>query len=682
MTTTETLTPSTLCVACQSVFRTDTVRSESGETAHHGLEALAARASKCHLCLTVFMSIDPEAYRNFRRGSNQESVGFAWISPIARDQARLKFRYVRPGGLEQGRESSNGSHSAVSLQSTDREGDATLVVELILMNPKYAVEPGVRTIDARSVSTASSESFDLARQWIQDCTFNHMKCSVSEINAAWKPTHLLDVTVRGAKSAPGIKLVDGMFLDPLSEYVTLSHCWGQSKPLRLHKGTLAALRQGVSAASLPKTFAEAAVATERLGFRYLWIDALCIMHDNESAVLKEMSQMHKVYSEATLNIAATSSRDDASGLIYSRNVSALHPCIVEVNGMGIDDGMYKILRSTLWHDLVDSSPLNKRAWAFQERCLAKRTLHFTRNELLWECQQMCCSEVFPKGLPANSGPPSSQESVEFFAKRAHHQRHGNWHQLVKMYSPKRLTYSSDKLPAMSGLAKQYMSRNRLREEDYLAGLWKSHLPHGLLWRVEQGKRPPKYRAPTWTWASIDGDVKYPEPAQNARETCVEVLDLDMRYKADNFGIVEAGKMKVRGFMARGLLSRTQDYWGQTPCVIQCTKAQVELVSASFDDRLPKLSEASGMLTEMLEVYLLPIIDVIDRVEGLLLCATMKRGEFRRIGAFDVSRYDQINWDRFRSVMKGEADMHNYEERLDHTNGYWFASDYTYTINIL
>ncbi len=140
MTTTEILTPSTLCVACQSIFRPDTVRSESGETAHHGLEALAARASKCHLCLTVFMSIDPEAYRNFRRGSNQESVGFAWISPIARDQARLKFRYVRPGGMERewekGRQSSNGSNSAVSLRSTDREGDGTLVVELILMNPK------------------------------------------------------------------------------------------------------------------------------------------------------------------------------------------------------------------------------------------------------------------------------------------------------------------------------------------------------------------------------------------------------------------------------------------------------------------------------------------------------------------------------------------------------------------
>ncbi len=551
-----------------------------------------------------------------------------------------------------------------------------------------AVEPGVRTIDSRSTSTASEETLELARQWIQDCTFNHMKCSVSATpdGSTWKPTHLLDVSLKGPKGAPGLKLVDGMFVDPLSEYITLSHCWGKTKTIRLHKGTLAALRQGVSLSSLPKTFAEAAVIADKLGFRYIWIDALCIRHDSESDVLAEMGQMHRVYSEATLNIAATSSRDNASGLIYTRNVSALQPCIVSVNAsLGVDEGMYKILRSTLWHDLVDSSPLSSRAWSFQERCLAKRTLHFTRNEVFWECQQMCCSEVFPKGLPATMGPPSSQENEEFFSKRIHHQRHGNWHQLVKMYSPKRLTYTSDKLLALTGLAKQYMARNRLHAADYLVGMWKPQLPHALLWRVEQGRRPTRYRAPTWAWASIDGEVKYPEPSTSARETCIEVISLDMKYgpSSDNFGIVESGKMKVRGFMARGLLRRTHDYWGSTPCVVHCTKAQVELANASFDDRLPKLSDASsGMLCEMLEIYLLPVIDVVDRVEGLILCANMKKGEFRRIGCFDVSRYDQINWDRFRSVMKGEEAMNNYEERLDHANGYWFASDYTYTINII
>jgi hypothetical protein len=545
------------------------------------------------------------------------------------------------------------------------------------------------------VSTASQETLELARQWIQDCTFNHMKCSVSTTpdGSSWKPTHLLDVSIKGPKGRPGLKLVDGMFVDPLSEYVTLSHCWGKSKTIRLHKGTLAALRQGVSLDSLPKTLAEAAYITDQLGFRYLWIDALCIRHDSEADVLTEIGQMHRVYSEATLNIAATSSREDASGLIYTRNVLALQPCIVSVGpSLGVDEGTYKILRSTLWHDLVDSSPLSKRAWAFQERCLAKRTLHFTRNEVFWECQQMCCSEVFPKGLPATMGPPSSHEHEEFFSKKIHHQRHGNWHQLVKMYAPKRLTYSSDKLLALTGLAKQYMARNRLQAQDYLVGMWKPQLPHSLLWRVEQGRRPSRYRAPTWTWASIDGEVKYPEPATSARETCIEILELDMKYHppspstgaVDPFGLVQAGsKMRIRGFMARGLLRRTHDYWGTTPCVVQCTKAQVELEHASFDDRLPKLSDAGdSMLCEMLEIYLLPVIDVVDRVEGLLLVTTMKKGEFRRIGCFDVSRYDQINWDRFRSVMKGDADMNNYLERLDHTNGYWFASDYTYTINII
>ena len=516
-----------------------------------------------------------------------------------------------------------------------------------------------------------------------------MKCSVSTDpdGSVWKPTHLLDVTLKGPKGAPGLKLVDGMFVDPFSEYCTLSHCWGKSKTIRLHKGTLAALRQGVSLSNLPKTFAEAAIVTERLGFRYLWIDALCMRHDSEADVLAEMGQMHRVYSEATLNIAATSSKDDASGLIYTRNVTALQPCIVSVGpSLGVDEGMYKILRSTLWHDLVDTSPLSSRAWAFQERCLAKRTLHFTRNEVFWECQQMCCSEVFPKGLPATMGPPSSQENQEFFSKKIHHQRHGNWHQLVKMYSPKRLTYSSDKLLAMTGLAKQYMTRNRLQSTDYLVGLWKPQLPHALLWRVEQGRRPSRYRAPTWTWASIDGQVTYPEPSTAARETAIEIIDVDMKYEAasDNFGRVDNGsKITVRGFMARGLLRRTHDFWGLTPCVVQCTKAQVELQNASFDDRLPKLSDvSSGMLCEMLEIYLLPVIDVVDRVEGLILCANMKKGEFRRIGSFDVSRYDQSNWDRFRSVMKGEAEMNNYIERLDHTNGYWFASDYTYTISII
>ncbi|ETN38685.1 uncharacterized protein HMPREF1541_06722 [Cyphellophora europaea CBS 101466] len=713
------LEQSQLCLVCKSIFDGLTPRNEYGEVTHYGLEALFTSASRgCHLCLTVSQSIDPDQFSSFQnrlaKGERVESWGFAAVSPIARDQARIRFRYLRTKRTEEevyeGMSTSEkrktrmmmSTPSSMDLSSGSTSSDGgkakreqmPILVELILMNPKYAVEPGVRKISLESIHTGSAESFDIAKKWIDECMFNHMKCSVNDgAGPIWKPTHLLDVSVKGPKGAPGIKLVDGMFLDAFTEYVTLSHVWGRSKAIRLHKGTLKALRQGVAINSLPKTFSEAAMVADKLGYRYLWIDALCIMHDNETAVLKEIGEMNKIYSNASLNIAATSSRDDSAGLIYPRNVMALQPCVVEANGVGVADGMYKILRSTVWHDLVDTSPLAKRAWVVQERCLAKRTLHFTRTELLWECQQMCCSEVFPKGLPATMTAPAGKDSVEFFNKRTHHQRHGNWHQLVNLYSRGRLSYTSDKLLAVSGLAKQYMSRNRLREADYLVGLWKPQLPQALLWRTDRGKRPLKYRAPSWSWASIEGDIAHPETAQAAKETCLEVIDSEVKHKADPFGQVEAGaKLKVRGFMARGLLPRTKDYWGQVSCEIQCKQSSsssssplsLELENAYFDEDLPKLSDpAAGVgMIEHLQVYLLPVIDVMDRVEGLILCSNIKKGEFRRIGAFEVSRYDQANWDRFRAVMKGDPEMNNYEERLDHTNGYWFASDYTYTVNLV
>lgn len=138
------LIESTLCQTCKAIFQPGAVKNESGEIQHHGLEALAARASKCHLCLTIFMSIDPEAYKTFRRGSMLDSIGFAWISPIARDQARLKFRYVKPGAsgpsgpstteASSSRMTPSSSSSKTSLSLSDAEN--RLEVELILMNPK------------------------------------------------------------------------------------------------------------------------------------------------------------------------------------------------------------------------------------------------------------------------------------------------------------------------------------------------------------------------------------------------------------------------------------------------------------------------------------------------------------------------------------------------------------------
>ncbi len=172
-------TLSDLCVACKSIFDGSTLKNDNGEVEHHGLDALAARASRgCHLCLTVYMSIDPEAYKRFKKSSSNrhvvETLGFACVIPIARDQARLKFRYVKTSMMStvtenghedgtspkedkgKGREgdmvtptpsmSSSKLSLPLSVNSGEKdEGKAPVVVELILMNPRCMSSLNLRT---------------------------------------------------------------------------------------------------------------------------------------------------------------------------------------------------------------------------------------------------------------------------------------------------------------------------------------------------------------------------------------------------------------------------------------------------------------------------------------------------------------------------------------------------------
>ncbi|KAI1081288.1 hypothetical protein F5B20DRAFT_537639 [Whalleya microplaca] len=65
---------------------------------------------------------------------------------------------------------------------------------------------------------------------------------------------------------------------------------------------------------------------------------------------------------------------------------------------------------------------------------------------------------------------------------------------------------NDKLVAISGIAKSYQSVFR---SDYVAGLWKSNLCQNLCWYSRNNlERISTYRAPSWSWASVDGGVRY------------------------------------------------------------------------------------------------------------------------------------------------------------------------------
>ncbi|KAJ2896811.1 HET-domain-containing protein [Zalerion maritima] len=87
-----------------------------------------------------------------------------------------------------------------------------------------------------------------------------------------------------------------------------------------------------------------------------------------------------------------------------------------------------------------------------------------------------------------------------------------WHRFVEEYQGRKITYYGDRLVALEGIVEAFRQFNPLCSE-FLAGIWHSELPHGLLWNSngmpeKQRVRPSESIAPSWSWLSCDGGVDY------------------------------------------------------------------------------------------------------------------------------------------------------------------------------
>jgi hypothetical protein len=86
-----------------------------------------------------------------------------------------------------------------------------------------------------------------------------------------------------------------------------------------------------------------------------------------------------------------------------------------------------------------------------------------------------------------------------------------WQHAIALFTTANLTYTSDKLSATSVIARKMAEYSR---DDYLAGMWRKDLLLQLPWFAispPQFKRPTGYRAPTWSWASIDCEAELTIP---------------------------------------------------------------------------------------------------------------------------------------------------------------------------
>ena len=592
-------------------------------------------------------------------------------------------------------------------------------------------------------STKSLESVQQAQSWLHQCTSSHKICSAIVGNSGtFVPERLVQIL-----SGPGPSLALRVAHTrewkrrPVRPYATLSHCWGRKVQCRLLRANVDQYSRALPAGELSSLFRDAISVAQQLGIRYLWIDSLCIIQDSRQDWVEQSAQMGMIYKNGLINIAATGFSDGSRGLFGGRNLNTILPIELTIEDnldwtdgsqdpkpqrfKDVKKGPYLLFDVDSYSKGVDDGPLNRRGWVVQERSLSLRTLHFGARQLFWECAELEASDVFPsgfvRGMPTNSPKLFIQTRSDLTREEQHrlgasHLRNGSnfilgetrpdpspvdmrvtpvhvmtaahvrWIQLVKIYSRCDLTFSSDKLVAIAGLARDL---SPYIKTEYYAGLWLKGFMHQLCWWVTKRRpsaRLDALRGPSWSWASVDGVVTMSQWPQSKQQEAgqkyyedrgklqwhARLLGVSVQpANGDRFGQIASGVATITGFLGvlhigpqneeeepsphpdsgalEQIRTRPRIFWDDTEPEDRFGPSGDAFVwrYSAYGSKMSKKKGRKGVLKPS-DVFFLPIRTMgehegyeweDDTLLGLLLLPTgQARGQYRRAGVLRLSHH--------------------------------------------
>ncbi|EAA35399.3 HET-domain-containing protein [Neurospora crassa] len=317
------------------------------------------------------------------------------------------------------------------------------------------------------------------------------------------------------------------------QWCALSYVWGGDVPLKTTKATQFIHKERIPIDNLPQTMKDAVDVCRGIGIRYLWIDALCIIQDDQEDLREELNHMPEVYQYATLTICAASSTSIYDGFLYRRGywTHGCRPMNLRV-AADCSESFILFVYMHLAFGVFDlrKDPIFKRAWTYQEYVLSPHILSYRTHHLEWKCRthtELVGTPEFELPITKTSmtsekidGCEKGQQKVLMTNLSTYRLSSStSWNDVVQEYTTRAASLASDKLRALSAVARVYRFETG---KEYLAGLWKEDIPIALCWgngpvgpqlRREYGpfltsRRPREYRAPSWSWASIDTPVHY------------------------------------------------------------------------------------------------------------------------------------------------------------------------------
>jgi hypothetical protein len=353
--------------------------------------------------------------------------------------------------------------------------------------------------------------------------------------------------------------------------------WGPEPHFRTTLSNIADFEQSISLKELPRTFQDAILVARRLGFRFLWIDSLCIIQDSRKDWAQEAASMHLYYRRSALTIAVDCARGDHEGFLHLARENdppvAILPSVglpfelVSDTRLGSTQSV-PVVQSPIGNILLrhrrmkDADHLSKRGWTLQETLLSPRTIHYSATELKWNCQKRSCFERNLNEALVNHHREQGFLILSNFLSIDKKNLEGGyrdaferWYHILDDYTFRALSVSSDKLPAISGLAHEFSSQIH---STYKAGIWLEDISFGLTWSYsEHGIKPDSYRAPSWSWAAMDCLQTrefypryrlYDSFAFSTKFSKAKVLNCVVTLKDnDPYGAVVGGELTLRTF---------------------------------------------------------------------------------------------------------------------------------------
>jgi hypothetical protein len=429
-------------------------------------------------------------------------------------------------------------------------------------------------------------------EWLKTCSVEHpQSCNMQSARGTLPrrlPARLLDTGIvkdgvisvkdlaaTSIEKMHNICICASESLPKDTPYLTLSHRWSRSPVLVLNNNTLQAFQKSIPHWVLlsreAAIFRHANEVARSLGFRYLWIDALCINQDDEDEKSSEITRMSEIYSTSMLNISATAASSASHGLFFDRDPLLIEPYVQRAKEIAADLVAY----TDCFFEEVEQGPVNTRGWVFQERILSPRIIHFGREQVFWECNSFRAAAAFPQGCPGLKSVFGTR--LKNWASTDHQNSlisydigQEAWAMLVSAYASTSITYPQDRLLAISAVARRLCVLRGLRERDYIAGLWRPDLLWQLLWIVaalpnRNASVLTTYRARSWSWASVpmtqNGGIMW--NLQERGEIIAELVDVCVSSKTtDVFGEITSGKITIRGPLCK-MATALQHYSGKS-----------------------------------------------------------------------------------------------------------------------